>query len=195
MAIEGGGEVTSGSHSPMLDVGIGLGYVPAGLASGGHRARDRRARTSRRQAQVVKKPIYAKEMIVAASESYPDDLLYHPRARLGAHRGRRGGARRHLVRAGRARRARPLRAAGRRRDGRQGRVVRRGRVGEGRLRPDLAALGRGARGQPAGRRRARDGQRGSLRRRLADPDPPDEPRRARPAARSSPPTARCSRKR
>src|SRR3954453_13979773 len=29
MAIEGGGEVTSGSHSPMLDVGIGLGYVPS----------------------------------------------------------------------------------------------------------------------------------------------------------------------
>src|SRR5436305_12173454 len=29
MTIEGGGEVTSGSHSPMLDVGIGMGYVPA----------------------------------------------------------------------------------------------------------------------------------------------------------------------
>ena len=45
MAIEGGGEVTSGSHSPMLDVGIGLGYVPAVAAKAGHRARDRRART------------------------------------------------------------------------------------------------------------------------------------------------------
>jgi aminomethyltransferase len=33
MAIEGGGEVTSGSHSPMLDVGIGMGYVPAREAS------------------------------------------------------------------------------------------------------------------------------------------------------------------
>ena len=32
MAIEGGGEVTSGSHSPMLDVGIGMGYVPAAQA-------------------------------------------------------------------------------------------------------------------------------------------------------------------
>jgi aminomethyltransferase len=32
MAIEGGGEVTSGSHSPMLDIGIGLGYVPAAQA-------------------------------------------------------------------------------------------------------------------------------------------------------------------
>src|SRR5947209_7859389 len=29
MPIEGGGEVTSGTHSPMLDVGIGMGYVPA----------------------------------------------------------------------------------------------------------------------------------------------------------------------
>ena len=33
MPIEGGGEVTSGSQSPMLDVGIGLGYVPAPLAT------------------------------------------------------------------------------------------------------------------------------------------------------------------
>ena len=32
MPIEGGGEVTSGSHSPMLDVGIGMGYVPATMA-------------------------------------------------------------------------------------------------------------------------------------------------------------------
>ena len=29
MPIEGGGEVTSGTHSPMLDVGIGMGYVPS----------------------------------------------------------------------------------------------------------------------------------------------------------------------
>ena len=35
MAIEGGGEVTSGSHSPMLDVGIGMGYVPAAQAAPG----------------------------------------------------------------------------------------------------------------------------------------------------------------
>src|SRR6184192_4074612 len=33
MAIEGGGEVTSGTHSPMLDRGIGLGYVPADAAA------------------------------------------------------------------------------------------------------------------------------------------------------------------
>src|SRR5881396_3896937 len=33
MAIEGGGVVTSGTLSPMLDVGIGMGYVPSASAS------------------------------------------------------------------------------------------------------------------------------------------------------------------
>jgi aminomethyltransferase len=60
MPISGGGEVTSGSHSPMLEIGIGMGYVPAGQAQPGTgltidvRGRERRAR-------VVKKPIYEKE--------------------------------------------------------------------------------------------------------------------------------------
>ena len=60
MAIAGGGEVTSGTHSPMLDVGIGMGYVPATRTAVGTeleidvRGKDRRAR-------VVKKPIYEKE--------------------------------------------------------------------------------------------------------------------------------------
>ncbi|HEX5027792.1 MAG TPA: glycine cleavage system aminomethyltransferase GcvT [Gaiellaceae bacterium] len=60
MPIEGGGEVTSGTHSPMLDVGIGMGYVPSAAASPGTelvvdvRGKPRRAR-------VVKKPIYRKE--------------------------------------------------------------------------------------------------------------------------------------
>jgi aminomethyltransferase len=60
MAIEGGGEVTSGSHSPMLDVGIGMGYVPAAQA-----ALDTEltidVRGKARKARVVKKPIYKKE--------------------------------------------------------------------------------------------------------------------------------------
>ena len=47
MAIEGGGEVTSGSLSPMLDVGIGMGYVPAAMSAPGTRADDRRARPPR----------------------------------------------------------------------------------------------------------------------------------------------------
>ena len=60
MSIEGGGEVTSGSLSPMLDVGIGLGYVPAAHATiGTELVVDVRGRP--RKAQVVKKPIYKKE--------------------------------------------------------------------------------------------------------------------------------------
>src|SRR6187431_789085 len=35
MPIVGGGRVTSGTHSPMLDKGIGMGYVPAASASPG----------------------------------------------------------------------------------------------------------------------------------------------------------------
>ncbi len=60
MAIEGGGEVTSGSLSPMLDVGIGMGYVPAAQsARGTELVIDVRGRP--RAAEVVKKPIYTKE--------------------------------------------------------------------------------------------------------------------------------------
>jgi aminomethyltransferase len=60
MAIEGGGEVTSGSFSPMLEVGIGLGYVPAAAsAPGTELVLDVRGRPAR--AEVVQKPIYRKE--------------------------------------------------------------------------------------------------------------------------------------
>src|SRR5882724_2973129 len=60
MPIEGGGEVTSGSHSPMLDVGIGLGYVPSGHAKPGTELTiDVRGKP--RRAHVVKKPIYHRE--------------------------------------------------------------------------------------------------------------------------------------
>jgi aminomethyltransferase len=57
MPIAGGGEVTSGSHSPMLERGIGMGYVPADQAAPETeltidlRGRERRAR-------IVTKPIY-----------------------------------------------------------------------------------------------------------------------------------------
>ena len=60
MPIEGGGEVTSGTHSPMLDQGIGMGYVETASAEAGTgitvdvRGRDRAAR-------IVPKPIYRKE--------------------------------------------------------------------------------------------------------------------------------------
>jgi glycine cleavage system T protein (aminomethyltransferase) len=60
MAIEGGGEVTSGTHSPMLDKGIGMGYVPAEQAEPGTEITiDLRGRA--RRARVVKKPIYKRE--------------------------------------------------------------------------------------------------------------------------------------
>jgi len=60
MGIDGGGEVTSGTHSPMLDRGIGLGYVPADNAAPGTELTiDVRGRP--RRARVVKKPIYKPE--------------------------------------------------------------------------------------------------------------------------------------
>src|SRR2546429_8105292 len=60
MAIAEGGEVTSGSHSPMLQRGIGMGYVPAELAQpGSHLTIDVRGRP--RRARVVKEPIYPRE--------------------------------------------------------------------------------------------------------------------------------------
>src|SRR5947207_9826455 len=60
MSIAEGGEVTSGSHSPMLERGIGMGYVPAELAQPGSELTiDVRGRP--RRAGVVKKPIYSRE--------------------------------------------------------------------------------------------------------------------------------------
>jgi len=60
MTIVEGGEVTSGSHSPMLQRGIGMGYVPAELAQPGAQLTiDVRGRP--RRARVVKKPIYSRE--------------------------------------------------------------------------------------------------------------------------------------
>jgi glycine cleavage system T protein (aminomethyltransferase) len=60
MTIEGGGEVTSGTHSPMLDRGIGLGYVPAASASP-ETELTIDVRGKQRRARVVKKPIYKRE--------------------------------------------------------------------------------------------------------------------------------------
>ena len=66
MRIVEGGEVTSGSHSPMLDRGIGLGYVPSELAQPGSELTiDVRGRE--RRATVVQKPIYQREDTSAGS--------------------------------------------------------------------------------------------------------------------------------
>ncbi len=60
MPIDGGGEVTSGTHSPTLDVGIGMGYVPAAQAEVGTELQvDVRGKS--RRARVVKKPFYKRE--------------------------------------------------------------------------------------------------------------------------------------
>jgi aminomethyltransferase len=60
MPIGGGGEVTSGTHSPTLDVGIGMGYVPAAQAEVGSELQvDVRGKT--RRARIVKKPFYKRE--------------------------------------------------------------------------------------------------------------------------------------
>jgi aminomethyltransferase len=60
MPIVEGGEVTSGTHSPMLDVGIGMGYVPSESAQPDTEITiDVRGR--QRRARVVKKPIYKRE--------------------------------------------------------------------------------------------------------------------------------------
>jgi aminomethyltransferase len=60
MGIAEGGEVTSGSLSPMLDVGIGMGYVEADAAAPDSELTiDVRGRP--RKARVVKKPIYKRD--------------------------------------------------------------------------------------------------------------------------------------
>lgn len=58
--IAGGGVVTSGTMSPCLGVGIGLGYVPAAQAEVGTELQID-VRGKRRTATVVKRPIYTKD--------------------------------------------------------------------------------------------------------------------------------------
>ncbi len=60
MAIGCGGVVTSGSHSPMLDVGIGLGYVPTAQSMPGTEL-SIDVRGNARLARIVTKPIYKKK--------------------------------------------------------------------------------------------------------------------------------------
>ena len=62
MPVAEGGEVTSGTHSPMLEVGIGLAYVPTELAEPGSELTID-VRGAHRRGHVVKKPIYKREEI------------------------------------------------------------------------------------------------------------------------------------
>jgi len=57
MAIDGGGDVTSGTHSPTLDMGIGMGYVPSEQAAVDSEL-EIDVRGKPRRARVVKKPFY-----------------------------------------------------------------------------------------------------------------------------------------
>ncbi len=58
--VAGGGVVTSGTHSPCLDVGVGLAYLPADRAAPGTTIEiDVRGRT--REAVVAERPLYRKE--------------------------------------------------------------------------------------------------------------------------------------
>lgn len=60
MTIDGAGWVTSGTHSPMLETGIGMGYVPGDVAQPGLIVTiDVRGRP--REARIVQKPIYKRE--------------------------------------------------------------------------------------------------------------------------------------
>jgi aminomethyltransferase len=60
MAVRPAGEVTSGTMSPSLSVGIGMAYVPESLAAPGTSLEiDARGRPV--AARVAKKPLYVKE--------------------------------------------------------------------------------------------------------------------------------------
>jgi aminomethyltransferase len=67
MPIEGGGEVTSGTHSPMLDRGIGMGYVTAERAAP-ETELTIDVRGKPRRGRVVKKPIYKREAVQSGGD-------------------------------------------------------------------------------------------------------------------------------
>jgi glycine cleavage system T protein (aminomethyltransferase) len=58
--VQGGGEVTSGTMSPCLGIGIGMAYVPAGKAAPGTPI-EIDVRGKLRAAEVATKPLYSKE--------------------------------------------------------------------------------------------------------------------------------------
>jgi aminomethyltransferase len=57
---QGGGVVTSGTHSPSLGIGIGMAYVPAAAATPGTRL-EVDVRGKRRPAEVRERPLYRKD--------------------------------------------------------------------------------------------------------------------------------------
>ena len=173
----GGGEVTSGTLSPCLGVGIGMAYVPAERAAVGTAPRDRRSwqdAPRRRQGEAALPKGH-----VNGRGQLPRRPALPPRARLGAHRpGRPSAATLGITWYAQDALGEVVffEPPGRRHDARQGRALRRGRVGQGRLRRDRAAVGRDRRGQRGARRRPRrrstrtpTARAGSCKVRLADP--------------------------
>ena len=178
MAILEGGEVTSGTHSPMLEIGIGLGYVDAELAAARDDAHGRRPREAARGARREEADLHPRGALMLEDvERYPADLKYHPEhdwARIEGGEATLGvtwfaqDALGELVHY-----EAPEPGATVTKD----QSVRRGRVGQGRLRRDRAAVGDDRRGQPDRDRRAGAGQRGPVRRGLARPHPGRRPLR------------------
>ena len=142
------GEVTSGTLSPSLGIGIGMGYVRSDLAEPGTEV-EIDVRGKRRPAEIRKGPLYSQRL--DRFPAWPTRVIPTIFATTPSTTGRgwrRGrDLRRHLVRPGRPRRGGLLRAA-RGREGREeGRGLCRGRIRQGRLRCLRAALRRGDRGQ------------------------------------------------
>ena len=81
--VVGGGEVTSGTLCPCLDIGIGMAYLPTGAPTEGHefeidvRGKERGRRPWRAEARSYNRKD-RRHARVMADASYPEDLLYHP---------------------------------------------------------------------------------------------------------------------
>ena len=71
MPIDRGGVVTSGSDSPTLDVGIGMGYVPAAQAEPDTELYDRRAWPAARRACREETDLQTRGAVVVAAEGAP----------------------------------------------------------------------------------------------------------------------------
>ena len=138
---------------PACGVGIGMAYVPAERPP-------RHAPADRRSWQDPRRPSSRRSRSTERAREWPRrttplTCCITPSTTGRASKADAGDARHHLVRPGRARRGRVLRPARGRDDARQGRPLRGGRVGEGRLRGARAAVGRDRRGQRGARRRTR----------------------------------------
>ena len=172
------GVVTSGTVGPTVGKNIGMGYVPPSHAEPGTRiVIDCRGKPA--QAEVSKGPFYRRPATPShvstgarrnMSDNVPERSPLHRGPRVGPP-GRQPGHRRHLpVRRRATGRRHPGRPAARGRGAQAERALRLRRIGQGGLRPVRAGLRQGGQGQHHAAGLARIRERGSLRRRLDDPD-------------------------